>query len=151
MQPFRPRGGAAAPSLSNINADTIRRAEEAVGKLADQYRGWVRGDIEKLRECLDAATAGGPARGDAYKRIRAIAHDMRGQGTTFGYPLVTRVAKSISQTLKALPEDGDADAALLAHVDAVDAIIQQDVADAAGAVAREIVETLESAIGRTLD
>jgi hypothetical protein len=137
-----------ASSLSNINADTIRRAEEAVGKLADQYRGWVRSDIEKLRECLAAAKAGGNARDDAYKRIRAIAHDMRGQGTTFGYPLVTRVAKSISQTLKDLPVDGDADAALLAHVDAVEAIIGRDAADAA---AGDIVVTLETAIGRTLD
>lgn len=135
-----------ASSLSNINADTIRRAEEAVGKLADQYRGWVRSDIEKLRECLEAAKAGGNARDDAYKRIRAIAHDMRGQGTTFGYPLVTRVAKSISQTLKDLPADGDA--ALLAHVDAVEAIIGRDAADAAEG---DIVVTLEKAIGRTLD
>ena len=151
MQPFRPRGGTAAPSLANINADTIRRAEEAVGKLADQYRGWVRGDIEKLRACLAAAEAGGDARDDAYKQIRAIAHDMRGQGTTFGYPLVTRIAKSISQTLKDLPGDGDADAALIAHVDAVETIIEQDVADAAGAAAGEIVATLETAIGRALD
>lgn len=140
-----------ASPLSNVNADTIRRAEEAVGKLADQYRGWVRSDIEKLRECLEAARAGGNARTDAYKRVRAIAHDMRGQGTTFGYPLVTRIAKSISQTLKDLPADGDADAALLAHVDAVEAIIAQDAADTANAAAGAIVATLETAIGRTLD
>lgn len=151
MQPYRPRGGVTAPSLSNINADTIRRAEEAVGKLADQYRGWVRGDIEKLRECLDAAKAAGSARDDAYKQVRAIAHDMRGQGTTFGYPLVTRVAKSISQTLKALPAGGDADAILLAHIDAVEAIVEHDPADAAGAQGSEIIATLEAAIGRKLD
>lgn len=150
MQPYRPRGGATAPSLANINADTIRRAEEAVGRLADQYRGWVRGDIEKLRKCLDDAAAGGDARNAAYKVIRKIAHDMRGQGTTFGYPLVTRIAQSISQVLKSRSTDDNDDAVLDAHINAVEKIIEDDVADPADAPAAEIIASLESAIGRNL-
>lgn len=151
MQPFRPRGGAQAPALGNINADTIKRAEEAVGRLAEQYKGWVRGDIEKLRECLENAAAGGDAETDAFKQIRAIAHDMRGQGTTFGFPLVTRLAKSISQLLKEGQRGEAAVAALSAHVAAVEATIEGDVVDAASADARHIVETLEAAIGRGVE
>lgn len=150
MPPYRPRGGATAPSLANINADTIRRAEEAVGRLADQYRGWVRGDIEKLRECLNDASAGGDARAAAYKVIRQIAHDMRGQGTTFGYPLVTRIAQSISQILKNRSADDDDNAVLDAHIQAVEKIIEENVADPASAPAAEIIASLEHAIGHTL-
>jgi len=151
MHPYRPRGGAAAPSLANINADTIRRAEEAVGKLADQYRGWVRGDIDKLRECMEAAKYGGEARNGAYKQIRQIAHDMRGQGTTFGYPLITRIAQSISQVIKQGAPDAESDAVLSDHIDAVARVIGQDAADAGSDAAKEIISSLEALIGRPLD
>jgi hypothetical protein len=150
MKRFRPRGGGTAPSLANINSDTIRRAEEAVGRLSDQYRGWVRGDIEKLRKCLEDASAGGEARIDAYKVIRQIAHDMRGQGTTFGYPLVTRIAQSISHILKNRSADDDNDATLDAHINAVERIIEENVADPTSSAAAAIIGSLELAIGSTL-
>jgi hypothetical protein len=149
MRPFRPRGGAAAP-LGNINADTIRRAEEAIGKLASQYRDWVRGDIVKLRALVAAATADGQMRDGAYRDIRQIAHDLRGQGTTFGYPLVTRIAQSVSQTLKERTDGADLDAALAAHVDALAAVIDGDIADPQGTSAGKLIETLQAAIGRSL-
>ena len=150
MRPIRPRGAAAAPSLSNINADTIRRAEEAVGKLAEQYRDWVRGDLQKLSDGMTAAKAGGAARTAAYKEVRHIAHDLRGQGTTFGYPLITRIAQSISQVLKEGAADADSDIVLAVHFDALAKVIENDVSDAGGAAAGEIITTLETAIGRRL-
>jgi HPt (histidine-containing phosphotransfer) domain-containing protein len=150
MRPHNRRGGAAA--LSNINADTIRRAEEAVGKLTDEYRSWVRGDLEKLQACMAAAAAGGEARTTAYKEVRHIAHDLRGQGATFGFPLVTRIAQSISQVLKERPADVDidSDAILTAHFEALHTVIEQNVSDLNGTDAQAIVATLEAAIGRAL-
>jgi hypothetical protein len=138
------------PTLANINADTIRRAEEAVGKLASQYRDWVRGDLVKLRASLAAATAGGEPRDNAYREIRQIAHDLRGQGTTFGYPLITRIAQSVSLSLKERADGTDADALIGAHVDAIAAVIEHDVADASSGPAAKIIDTLQSAIGRTV-
>jgi hypothetical protein len=150
MRPHRPRGIASTPSLANINADTIRRAEEAVSKLASQYREWVRGDLAKLRDALAAAKAGGVARDASYEQVRHIAHDLRGQGSTFGYPLITRIAQSISQTLKTRAADADSDAILAAHVDAIAVVIEQNVPDEGSDPAARIIETLQHAIGRTV-
>jgi hypothetical protein len=150
MRPYRPRGITPAPSLANINADTIRRAEEAVSKLASQYREWVRGDLTKLRDTLVAAKAGGAARDAAYEQVRHVAHDLRGQGSTFGYPLVTRIAQSISHTLKGRAADADNDADLAAHVEAIAAVIEQDISDEGSDPAAHIIETLQRAIGRTV-
>ena len=150
MRPYRPRGLASAPSLAHVNADTIRRAEEAVGKLASQYREWVRGDLAKLRDALASAGAGAAAREAAYEQIRHIAHDLRGQGSTFGYPLVTRIAQSVSQTLKTCGADTESDAELAAHVDAIATVIEQDVSDAGSDDAARVIETLQRSIGRTV-
>lgn len=150
MRPFQPRGGTAAPSPVNIDADTIRRAEEAVGKLADQYRDWVRGDLLKLRDCIAKAADGGDARDAAYTEVRHIAHDLRGQGATFGYPLITRIAQSISQTLKEQAANTDTDASLAAHFDAIGQVIEQNVTVANDPKAGGIIATLEAAIGRSV-
>jgi chemotaxis protein histidine kinase CheA len=149
MRPYRPRGSAASP-MANINADTIRRAEEAVGKLASQYRDWVRSDLVKLRDSLATAQAGGEARDGAYREIRRIAHDLRGQGTTFGYPLVTRIAQSVSQTVKERADGADIDAQLSAHFDAIAAVIEGDIADARSGDAAKVIELLQLAIGRAV-
>jgi hypothetical protein len=148
MRPFRPRGSASSPSLANINADTIRRAEEAVSKLASQYRDWVRGDLTKLHACLAAAQGGDEARIAAYKDIRGLAHDLRGQGTTFGYPLITRIAQSVSQTLKDQQPGAETDQSLGAHVEAIAAVVEQDVSGTDSAPAIAIMAGLEAAIGR---
>jgi hypothetical protein len=150
MRPYRPGYGAAAPSLANINAETIRRAEEAVGKLADQYRDWVRGDLEKLHQHLDAAKAGGDARTTAYGEIRKIAHDLRGQGTTFGYPMVTRIAQSISEVLKHGTHDEASDTILGAHIGALADVIENNISGTGGAPGARVTAALEAAIGRSL-
>jgi hypothetical protein len=150
MRPYHPRGAAAAPAMSNINADTIRRAEEAVGRLADQYREWVRGDLEKLRNGLAAAQAGGDARTAFYKDVRHIAHDLRGQGSTFGFPLVTRIAQSMSQVIKESAPGPDTDTLLSAHFEAIARVIEDDIADPAVDAAQEVVTALETAIRRPL-
>ncbi len=143
---------AAAPSQNNsvINADTFKRAEEAVSKLSEQYRDWALSDIETLRGCL-ASLSDDAKRDDAIAKIRSIAHDMRGQGSTFGYPLITQVAQSISGTLKlSLDTDGLA-AELASHIDAVEAIIESEATGDGGDEGRDILLSLEEKIGRRVD
>jgi Hpt domain len=150
MRPYHPRGAAGAPALSNINAETIRRAEEAVGKLADEYRSWVRADLVKLRADMASAAAGGEARMAAYKDVRHIAHDLRGQGATFGFPLITRIATSISHIVKERTPDAESDTLLNVHFDALTRVVDDNVADPGSAEAMAIIATLEAATGRTL-
>lgn len=143
---------AAAPSQNNsvINADTFKRAEEAVSKLSEQYRDWALSDIETLRGCVVSLSDDGERDG-AIAKIRSIAHDMRGQGSTFGYPLITQVAQSISGTLKlSLDTDGLA-AELGSHIDAVAAIIESEATGDGGDEGRDILRSLEEKIGRRID
>ncbi len=152
MQRRTTQNTAAAPSRNNsvINADTFKRAEEAVSKLSEQYRDWALSDIETLRGCV-ASLSDDAKRDDAIAKIRSIAHDMRGQGSTFGYPLITRVAQSISGSLKlSLDTDGLA-AELSSHIDAVAAIIESEATGDGGDKGRDILRSLEEKIGRRVD
>jgi len=152
MQRRTTQNRAAAPSQNNsvINEDTFKRAEEAVSKLSEQYREWALSDIETLRGCL-ASLSDDAKRDDAIAKIRSIAHDMRGQGSTFGYPLITQIAQSISGTLKMAPDTDGLVSDLTAHIDAVEAIIENGATGDGGDKGRDILKSLEEKIGRRVD
>ena len=152
MQRRTTQNTAAVPSQNNsvINADTFKRAEEAVSKLSEQYRDWALSDIETLRGCV-ASLTDDAQRDEAVAKIRSIAHDMRGQGSTFGYPLITQVAQSISRTLKSSPDTDGLVSDLTAHIDAVEAIIEKEATGDGGDKGRDILQSLEEKIGRRVD
>jgi len=128
-----------------INSDMIKRAEKAVEELASQYSGWAADDIVKLRGLLSEAENDAATRDERLHDIYRIAHDMRGQGSTFGFPLVTRIAGLLCTYLK-MPDEGDvAIDTVRAHIDALEKVIEHKATDEASAAAVEILSTLKSA------
>ena len=72
------------------------------------------------------------------------AHDLKGLGTTYGFPLITRIAASLC----ALTEDAEkrtrAPMVLVdAHIDAIRAAVRDDIRDAAHPVGKLLAEELE--------
>lgn len=131
--------------MNIINSDMIKRAEKAVEELASQYSGWATEDIVKLRGLLSEAENDPATHDDRLHAIYRIAHDMRGQGSTFGFPLVTRIAGLLCTYLKT-PDEGDvALNTVRAHIDALEKVIEQKATDEASAAAVEILSTLKSA------
>ena len=141
----------AASSGGALDADMIKRAEDAISSLSDEYRDWARGDIAHLREWLSKIESEAEEPDSCLVKMRAIAHDMRGQGSTFGYPLMTRIAKSLSLVIKEIGHSASDLAVLGAHIDAMAAVIEHDVTDARSAQAHDIIRSLESSTGQTIN
>lgn len=131
--------------MNIINSDMIKRAEKAVEELASQYSGWAAEDIVKLRGFLADAESDAATLDARLHDIHRIAHDMRGQGSTFGFPLITRIAGLLCTYLK-MPDEGDIAINMVrAHVDALEKVIEHKATDEASAAAVEILSTLKSA------
>jgi chemotaxis protein histidine kinase CheA len=127
-----------------IDSDMIKRAEKAVEELASQYSGWAADDIVKLRGFLAEAEGDATTLDARLHDIHRIAHDMRGQGSTFGFPLVTRIAGLLCTYLK-MPDEGDIAVNMTrAHIDALAKVIERKVTDDVSADAVEILNTLKS-------
>ncbi len=84
-----------APGKTTISQEAIEEAEKALNKMSEDYPDWVSGLIVKLQEqhgrCVDTPEK----RHEFFEEINHIAHDMKGQGGTFGYPLITNFADSL--------------------------------------------------------
>lgn len=116
----------AGGAVPEMDADALARAEAALAALSADYLRWARADMEALSAALAALHGAGPGEwGAAAERVHALAHNIKGQGGTFGYPLLTCLAQALCGALK----DGqEASAAVLARLDAVAAAMAEIVA-----------------------
>jgi HPt (histidine-containing phosphotransfer) domain-containing protein len=80
-----------------LDPDALARAEAALQRLSGQYLQWARTDMA----ALEANLARVPDDPTALKRMFTVAHDMKGQAGTFGYPLVTELGNRLCRAIEA--------------------------------------------------
>lgn len=132
--------------FGGINADAIAKAEEALKAMSSQFGQWLQDEIVKL----DAAQAAIHA--DGYNAATAEglyfrAHDLKGLGATYQYPLVTRLAGSLCKLMDDPVKRLDAPLVLIdAHVDAIKAVVRDQIQTDDHPTGRVLAETLEARV-----
>jgi chemotaxis protein histidine kinase CheA len=111
-----------------IDPSMVRRAEQVMEDLKEEFGQWVIKDVDNLARAHEAFAAHRNAlTRDAFFRA---AHDLRGQAQTFEFPLAARIANSLANLT-----DGQGDGTSLpmvlieAHVDAIRLIIREQIKD----------------------
>lgn len=135
-----------------VDPDMIAKAEAAVAELAEGYLDWALKDLADLQARLAAARSDADNRRKCVDALFQTAHDMKGQGATFGYPLVTQVAKHLCHYVEGqLDRNKLPDLTIVAaHVDALAAILRGKVAGEGGAIGTALVHELEELVRRKL-
>lgn len=135
---------------SSIPAEALAEAEKALKKMSEDYPDWVSGLVVKLQEqhgrCVDSPEM----RVECFEEINHMAHDMKGQGGTFGYPLITSFADSLyGFTVKRPGEISDNQIELVkAHLDAMRAVIRGRVSGSGGEIGQKLTDGLNEAIAQ---
>jgi HPt (histidine-containing phosphotransfer) domain-containing protein len=129
-----------------LDDTAIRRAEQALKALSVQYDGWMEEAADKLGELRAATVAEGFA-GGRFAAFHRAAHDIRGQATTLGFPLASRVAGSLCLLLEELPharlQAAPFPMLIDQHVDAIRAITREGVTKAKNPVGEALTAELE--------
>lgn len=130
-----------------INAEALQQAEEALADMSEDYPDWVLKDIDELvaleRHCVDVPEE----RKETFAKISIKAHDMKGQGGTFGYPLITAFAESLYGFSDNKGDMNDADVELMkAHIDAMRAVIKGRIKGDGGEIGEQMSAGLDAAI-----
>ena len=141
-----PTGGAPTDEGSDM-AEAMRRAEAVLAMLHQRYISAAKADLERLAttnlKLLDL-------RSDhalVLQLLHHIAHDMKGQGTTFNYPLVTEIGASLCRLTKGRTTLADGDLRLInEHVTALHTVIAQEITGEGSAEIRDVVSRLEQAV-----
>jgi len=129
-----------------INADAIAKAEEALKAMSSQFSQWLNDEVEKLNKAqadirekgLNAETA---------EQLYFRAHDLKGLGATYEYPLVTRIAASLCRMLDDPATRLTAPLVVLdAHIDAIRAVVRDEIKTDEHPTGRVLAETLEAKV-----
>ena len=136
--------------FGGIDANAIAKAEEALKAMSAQFGQWLQDEITKL----DQAQADIRTRGYTPETAEALyfrAHDLKGLGATYQYPLVTRIAGSLCRMMDDADRRMAAPLAILdAHIDAIRAVVRDEIQTDEHPVGRELAETLEARVNEHL-
>jgi len=132
--------------FGGIDANAIAKAEQALQAMSSQFGQWLQDEIVKL----DKAQADIRESGYSAETAEALyfrAHDLKGLGTTYQYPLVTRLAGSLCKLLDDPAKRTAAPVVLLdAHIDAIKAVVRDEIQTDDHPVGKILAETLEARV-----
>lgn len=128
-----------------MDPDALARADAALAALTDDYLRWAQADVAALVASVAELRATRLERWHAcVAQMFEIAHDIKGQGTTFDYPLMTRLGQAMCDLLR---NGAMGDGALLVRLDAVAAAMAEVMAARlrgdGGAQGRDLVSRLK--------
>jgi hypothetical protein len=135
----------AGATVGGIDMAAIKRAEAAMDTIKSEFAEWFVDDVNRLSECREKFAADGNAKTrDALFRA---SHDIKGQATTFEFPMVARVATSLCRLIEALKAPESIPLLLVdAHVTAIRIIFRDKIKDTSNKMALELLKELEARV-----
>jgi chemotaxis protein histidine kinase CheA len=128
-----------------ISPEMIEKAEQVLASLSDNYLDWVQQDLKNISAAFEELKA---SRGDQKKALDSIfriSHDMKGQGGSFGYNLMTSVANELCRMIEKMPSPiGPSHIeAIGVHIDSMKLVIAQKMKGDAGQMGAAILAGLQ--------
>jgi chemotaxis protein histidine kinase CheA len=135
-----------------LDKTLLANAEKAIEVFGEGFSDWIQDDInnmETARLCLSQGDNPERALADLYR----IALDLKGQGASFGYDVVSAVGASLTDFLEPI-RDGNATLSQLhfdvvtAHVGAIRAVMSEGLKDGGGATGQALLNGLAQIVAK---
>ena len=131
-----------------IDPQILSIAEQQLDRMEGDYADWVKASIQQLISAFRLAQAEEipRKRSPMVLQINRLAHDLRGQGSTFGYPLITVFGKSLYEcTLNPDEPSNQLVSFIRSHIDGISAVIRDRIKGPGGEIGAELIRSLEIA------
>ncbi len=136
--------------FGGIDAKAIAKAEEALAAMSSQFGQWLEDEITKLDKAQNDIRAEGYTPATA-EQLYFRAHDLKGLGATYQFPIVTRIAASLCKMMDDQDKRMRAPIVLVdAHIDAIRACVRGNIQTDDHPTGRALVQTLEERVSEHL-
>jgi chemotaxis protein histidine kinase CheA len=133
-------------SFPGIDAAAIAKAEAALAELSGNFAQWLQEELDRLDVARKAVTEQA-ATPEAVDRLYMCAHDLKGLGTTYEFPLITRIAASLCRLLEEPARRAAAPMVMVdAHIQAIKAAVRDNIREDSHPVGRILAEELERGV-----
>lgn len=127
-----------------VDAKRLMAIQKVIEQRAETFLDWTRETLARLDLERDSAAKRPPGdRRTPFSRINMIAHELRGMGTTFGYPLISAVAKGLFDlTARSYDRSDMRLAAVRSHSTALKRIVRDEMTGDGGEAGRALLDAL---------
>ncbi|MBX3508838.1 MAG: Hpt domain-containing protein [Parvibaculum sp.] len=133
---------------SNDFESMIARAEAAVEALRETYREQLGEDVAALCALWSRIEAEG-ADQEKLAELHSIAHNIKGQGGSFGYDLVTDIGASFCDYLRGGPRTAPNELAIVnMHIRMLKNVAENNITGDGGETGARLIEKLRQLTGR---
>lgn len=134
---------------AKLDSELLERAEMAVQKMEVSYNEWVKDDLDEIEKTLKGLVAADGKDPDGISNLYRVVFDTKGQGGSFGFPLLTQVAGSLADFLNEKKELNRFGLEVsTAHVSAMRAVITENIRDEGGETGIALVESLHTLVAK---
>jgi chemotaxis protein histidine kinase CheA len=140
-----------APLVKNggVDHNTIEQAQSIVASMKDDYLTWVQEDLHNLDAAFARLTQ--ERTRQTIDELFLIVHDMKGQGGSFGYSLITAVGNGLCRYLERQSAVTDQLINITeVHINALHLIIDNRMTDEHAAEARQMLHGLTEIVTKNL-
>lgn len=113
--------------------------------MAEKYLGWAKADVGRIEELVHGLRANLSDEA-AIDQVFKVVHGIKGQGSTFGYELMTEVGQVLSEYLKKRPSPLTAEqlTVIEQHARAMKLILERKITGTGGEVGQKLVGRLKA-------
>ena len=126
-----------------IDPSAIAKAEAALKSLSGNFAQWLSEEVIKLDAARQLVRDAGVT-AETMETLYLRAHDLKGLGTTYEFPLITRIGASLCRLIDDKDKRLTASLALIdAHIDAIKAAVRDSIKTDDHPIGRVLIEELE--------
>lgn len=134
------------PPFKGIDPAALAKAEAALKGLSDNFGQWMQDELVKLDIARERVRVEG-YNAETAENLYFRAHDLKGLGSTYGYPLVTRIAGSLCKLIDDPATRLAAPMFLLdAHIDGIKAAVRSNARDVDHPIGKVLLDELERTV-----
>ena len=150
INPVKAKAKVGGPNA--VNCEVLRKAEAAIEGMCDDYLDWVQKDLADIDAAFDLLLSQKGSERENLYRIFLLAHDMKGQGGTFGFNLITTIADQLCRLVdkKEFMNENEIDA-IRVHIDAMRLVIKNKIKGGGGKEGERVLRGLNQVMHKTLD
>ena len=136
-------GGA---GTGEISAERLAEAEQEIASFAEDFEARATELLIKLERALNRIIKDDENLADHVRTLNEGAHELRGQGGMFGFPLMTAFAKSLYECTTTVQVTTPMLLTLYkGHIDGMKVVLREEIQGEGGKVGAALLEGLEKA------
>lgn len=133
-----------------VDEAALKRAEDVIADMTDSYLETVRKDLDRIQKAFADLAAGKGKQRATLESIFEVAHDIKGQGGSFDYNLMTVIGNQLCLFIDGLDEEAEEQdiEVIKLHVDALQVVIAQQLKGDGGKMGTQLLSGLEGVISK---